>query len=55
MKHVDIGKTSFFIVIWDAPNGNGHELVDLTLCGQSVNSHVLSENGHNLVTNGWHD
>ena len=31
------------------------ELVDKTFCGQSINWPDLSRNGHNLVTDDWHD
>ena len=31
------------------------ELVDQTFCGQSINWPDLSRNGHNLVTDDWHD
>ena len=32
-----------------------HELVDLTFCGQSINWHDRSQNGHKPVTDDWHD
>ena len=56
--------TKFLIPVWDDHQIRkeelemlelGHEMVDLTFCGQSINWQDLSQNGLKHATDDWHD
>ena len=44
-----------FALIFHKNASTWHELVDLPFCRQSINWHDLSQDGHKLVTDDWHD